>query len=237
MHEGHRGRMFERLVQSDAALQDHEVLEILLFYAIPRRNTNDIAHRLISVFGSLAAVFEADHDQLVSVEGVGDRTAKFLIAIGKVCKRVDFRKNASLPSAYTFESFSKYLSEHFCGATQEFFELYSVKKSGEVEFCQSFTSDERNKVVLPASDINRAILTFKSHGLIIVHNHLVNSCKPSLQDDETTKTVQLICNINNVKLLDHFIVSPMEIYSYYTSGRLEDIRSRYTLGAVIGGRR
>ena len=71
MHEGHRKRMLERLAQGGENLQEHELLEILLFNAIPRKNTNEIAHNLLNAFGNIDGVFGAEFSQLSEIEGVG----------------------------------------------------------------------------------------------------------------------------------------------------------------------
>ena len=85
MHEGHRERLKEKLITSPNSLQPHEVLEILLFYAIPRKNTNEIAHQLLNMFdGSLKKVFSADMEILKSIKGVGENTAHFLKTMSKI---------------------------------------------------------------------------------------------------------------------------------------------------------
>ena len=88
LHEGHRQRMRARFAVSDpASFADHEMLEMLLYYALPRRDTNELAHVLIEEFGSLTAVLEADVERLVSVTGISDGTAIFLKILGEVAKR------------------------------------------------------------------------------------------------------------------------------------------------------
>ena len=78
IHAEHRARMREKYLQMRDAMPDHEILELLLFNVIPRRNTNPIAHALLNRFGSLDEVFRASIPQLTSVEGVGEKTAMFL---------------------------------------------------------------------------------------------------------------------------------------------------------------
>ena len=86
LHDGHRKRLMEKL--DSGTLLTHEDLEMLLFYAIPRRNTNGLAHKLLKEFGSLRAIFSASVESLCKVEGVGLQTAAFLSLIGKLCERV-----------------------------------------------------------------------------------------------------------------------------------------------------
>ena len=82
MHEGHRQRMYDKL-KNDDGLFDHELLEILLFNALPRKNTNPIAHELLDTFGSLAGVLAADTEKLKAVNGVGENVALYLKCIGE----------------------------------------------------------------------------------------------------------------------------------------------------------
>ena len=83
MHEGHRERLRARYCSNGiGAFTEHEFLELLLTYTIPRRNTNEIAHRLMERFGSLSAVFSAEVAELANIEGIGDRAAVFLRLVG-----------------------------------------------------------------------------------------------------------------------------------------------------------
>ena len=88
LHASHRERMRQRLLEHGAeAMHDHEILEMLLYYAIPRGDTNPIAHRLINAFGSLTGVLEAAPEDLVKIEGVGDRSASLIKLITPISKR------------------------------------------------------------------------------------------------------------------------------------------------------
>ena len=89
MHEGHRKRLIQKLLDKKEVLSDHELLEILLFFAIPRKNVNEEAHRLIDDFGSLKNVLNVDADTLESVEGIGEKSAVFLSLIGEIYRRAD----------------------------------------------------------------------------------------------------------------------------------------------------
>ena len=92
MHEGHRERLREKLISSPNTLNPREVLEILLFYAIPRKNTNEIAHQLLDMFdGSLRNVLQADMELLKSVKGVGENTAYFLKTMSKILDLISTR--------------------------------------------------------------------------------------------------------------------------------------------------
>jgi len=88
LHTGHRDRRRKHFLEEESdSFEDHQVLELLLFHAIPRGDTNPIAHRLIKRFGSLSAVVEADPKDMASVEGMGEKAALFLAMIPQVTRR------------------------------------------------------------------------------------------------------------------------------------------------------
>ncbi len=230
MHEGHRQRMYERLCLGEN-LYDHEVLEILLYYVCPRVDTNPVAHLLLDRFGSLTEVFSASAEELMLVKGVGENVARYLKTVGYCISRsgkvegVAVLKNA--------ESCKKLLSLRLNGKTEEFLELYFLEKSGRVKRIFSYTTAERNKVVTNAEIIINNIALCKPYAIIAAHNHLNGSPEPSRQDVGFTRTLQVICSMNNVKLFDHFIYAGAgNIYSFKGEGLLDDIARRYSLSGI-----
>ena len=107
MHEGHRLRMYEKLKNHPAALEEHELLEILLYNAVPRRNTNQLAHRLLDEFGSVRTLFEADIAALQEVEDVGPQLAGYIKCIAFFFQRYNAEKEGSMPVKYETESFEE----------------------------------------------------------------------------------------------------------------------------------
>lgn len=233
MHEGHRSRMYERLLEN-GKMEDHELLEILLFSCLPRVNTNDIAHRLLLTFGSLANVFKAEYEQLALVEGVGKKTAQQLIVFGRLMERIAALPQEEAPVAYTFESFSNFLGKRFAKERQEFIEIYGVKKNGKLTFCRRFTSDEMNSVKLPAAELARFVGNFNPQAVILAHNHPNGEPRPSGKDHEFTKKVCLYFSMCDLEVLDHFIVSPKGIFSYRMAGLMDEMKAEYTFGKVMG---
>lgn len=225
MHEGHRQRMIERLM-GEEHLQDHEILEIILYSAIPRKDTNETAHNLLDAFGNMQNVFHAGVEKLTAVSGVGVNTAAFLVSLGRAMDRIiEYREN-DLPYAYSYDSFSGYVRGRFQFAKQEFIELYAVKKNGQVVFCQRFTSDEKDSVRISRTEIAKFVATFAPYQAILVHNHCSEKFYPSQEDDDFTKHVCLCLTVFGVELLDHYIVSSMGIYSYHMQGKMLQIRRK-----------
>lgn len=235
MHEGHRNRMRERLFSDDETLRDHELLEILLFGSLPRRNTNDIAHRLIETFGGLAGVFRADRQQLLCVEGVGETTAALIKGIALCMERVDRSDNLQLPTATNFEKVSEYFIRRFHGSVQETMELYTADQREQMTLAARFTTNEADRVAVAPEALGKIIVSKHPYCIILVHNHPFASCDPSPQDDLFTKQVQLMCAMHNVRFYDHLIVSDTGIYSYHRSGKLEAFKKEYNIRSIFGG--
>ena len=208
MHEGHRMRMLERLEKSEETLQPHELLEILLYNAIPRKNTNELAHELLDTFGSIPEILRADMRRLKAVKGVGESVAAYLRLIGIFYEKVDVSSQALMPSAYSFASFSGYLIERFHGAAEEYLEFYAVDNNGTIKDRRRFTSGEAERVTIAPRKIAEFIADCNPGSMILVHNHLTNNFEPSLQDDLFTDKMYSLCTTFAINLRDHIIVSP-----------------------------
>jgi DNA repair protein RadC len=231
MHEGHRQRLYAKLEEGDN-LYEHELLEILLFNAYPRRDTNPIAHALLARFASIKEILSANTDELCSVEGVGKNVALYLKCIGKC---VNYGNGCdSFAIIKNVEQFKKFLAVRFRGKSVEVLEMYFLDKVGRVKRISSYSSDDADCVEMPMDQIVKLISVHHPYGLFIAHNHVNCSPRPSLPDDEFTKRVQLVCSMNNVRLYDHCIYATGgEIFSYYLSERLNKIKYDLAQSSLI----
>lgn len=232
MHEGHRQRMFARLRENADGLQDHELLEILLFYAIPRVNTNPLAHTLISAFGSLENVLNAPPEKLLEVDGVGEGTATFLSALSNTFSRIG-KKEDGTPKVFNVRSFSEFLGSRFEGCNEEAVEIFCLDKSHRVRFTKRFTSFMPDKVTIPPDEVGHLIATQRPHSVVVAHNHPDASSNPSAADDAFTARMQLLCLMHGATLDDHIIVGKGEPFSYFLSGRLDVIKD--SCKKIVGG--
>ena len=182
MHEGHRKRMYEKLKNGDS-LYEHELLEILLFNAFQRKNTNPIAHALLDAFGSIAGVLNAEVGELCAVEGVGESVALYLKCIGECTKKAVSSEKPGAVCLKNYEDFRRFVCARMRGKTAEVLELYCLDKSGKVKKISSFSSNEQSKVQVDADRVAKIISAVKPYGLIIAHNHLSGSSLPSENDD------------------------------------------------------
>lgn len=115
VHDGHRERMKSRFVEAGLdGFNDHNALEMLLFYAVPRKDTNELAHRLLKQFGSLASVFEAKHEELMRVDGIGENAATLIKLIPEVSRRYLLTKSLPTKVIRRSEDAGAYLSPSSC---------------------------------------------------------------------------------------------------------------------------
>lgn len=225
MHDGHRQRMVARLEKGEESLQDHELLEILLFNAIPRKNTNELAHALLEKFGSLSALSRAGMESMASVTGIGKQTAAYLKCIFLTMRRMKAENEPSFPSARNFSEFSQLLCERMRSKTEECIELYATDKDGNILGMESYTSRERDRALLEPRVISKFFAENDPKALLIAHNHMEGSAAPSHSDDLFTRRMQAVCAFHGIPLYDHIIVSPTETFSYHACARLEYVAS------------
>lgn len=231
LHDGHRKRLMEKL--DSGTLLTHEDLEMLLFYAIPRRNTNGLAHKLLKEFGSLRAIFSASVEALCKVEGVGLQTAAFLSLIGKLCERVYTMPYSDYEGPFESARFIPYIYGKLSKEKEELAEVYSLNKKGEVVRCRRIDGGGVFNVNVLPEEISHVFLDEDTVGVVLVHNHPLGRAQPSGTDDLTTRKCQMLCSCHNVLLCDHVIVAPSGVYSYYASGRMQEFSENYSVEALI----
>lgn len=221
IHQGHRDRLREKALHSELdTLAEHEVLEIMLSFVIPYKDTNPIAHELIDTFGSLREVLNSDIDELTKVKGVGEKTAKYL-ALQKVFYRAmnQFGKNEELYITNTKDAVI-YCKTLLNMVKVEKLYLICLNPKNKVVFTKLISSGDYNKVNIDVKKLTKIILAHDSYRVILCHNHPDGDAKPSYEDNRFTKALATNMYINNIQLVDHIIIGDNEYYSYNTSGEL-----------------
>lgn len=230
MHEGHRRRMYQKLKNGDN-LYEHEVLEMLLFNAYPRKNTNPVAHELLERFPSISAVLSADIDELMSVPGVGEQVALYLRCVGLCIEKAN---TADCFAAITNRGeMLRFAKMRMNGHSVEILELYFLDKNGRVTRICRFSSSDSDRVTVAPEELIKLISVAHPYGMIIAHNHVGVAANPSAADDDFTKQCQIICSMNNVRLYDHIICSGEQCYSYFETGRLDGIERSYSISSIL----
>lgn len=220
-HSGHRQRLIDRFDKE--TLCEHEYLEMLLFNAVPRMNTNGLAHRLLARFGSIRAIFHAPIKTLCSVEGVGKNVASFLACVGKFYEAYNRGETSGefYPVRYDKEGFLVFIKREYARLPYEKLDLFFLDGEANVIGRSCYSLEDKHHVTLEPEQLLEMLATESPSGLIIAHNHPRGKCAPSPRDDDTTKMFQDFCRLHNVLLCDHFIYAADGVYSYYESGKLE----------------
>lgn len=226
LHKDHRKRLRDKFIADADSLTEHEVLELLLFYALPRVNTNNIAHRLINEFGSVAEVIAAPPKLLESVEGVGKNAAVFLSTIGLLMKKYYSPLTREPEEMFSFAAYKKPLTDLFATFDKEVFIMIFLDENHKVKARKTITGHQKDKVKLDMRDITEAIVSYKPTYVIIAHNHLSGDPHPSEADDNATSKINMICSLNGAELVDHLIFSDDKTYSYRFESRLDLIKER-----------
>jgi len=223
-HAGHRQRMFEKL--KEGKLTESETLEVLLFNAIPRRNTCDIAHRLLGEFGDLVGVLSASVDELQKVDGVGKSVAAYLACIGKFAKDYGAEFSDHRLRVTDREQFWRFLRREYPRLSVEVLDVFLIDGDGYVIYKHRFTENASSSVAVDPSRFTKLLVDFAPTGVVCVHNHPKGDATPSQIDEDATQKMQLICGVNNVYFCDHIICASTGIYSYYLSGNLKTISDK-----------
>lgn len=232
-HAGHRQRLIEKM--DSGALRDHEYLEILLFNALPRRNTNGLAHKLLAEFGSIQAILQAGYKRLSQIEGVGPNIAAYLACLGKFTQSYAMPKMCTFPKVFQSESFCAYVKTAYGDLPYEVLDIYLLDGESRIYRRKQFSTEALFNVYLESEKFSALLGDENPSGIVLVHNHPGGDMYPSEMDDRTTQKVQLYCSMHNLLLCDHLIYSPKGIYSYELTGRLETIRAQISVDKVVGG--
>lgn len=221
-HEGHRQRLRERFAAAGLeAFAPHEVLELLLTYAIPRRDTKPIAYALITRFGSLHAVLQASARELMQVDGIGENAATLLSMMMPLFRAYHKSAEQDTPAMKNLKQCLDYCKGLFSGERYE--KLYVVCLDGRMRRLNTvlISSGDVNEVPMFARHVLSAASQCNASGLILTHNHPSGTAQPSQEDVLLTDSLSQILSGINVKLFDHIIVSPQDVFSFRRGGLIE----------------
>lgn len=225
-HAGHRKRLRERFLKEGLDnFQPHQVLELLLFYAIPQRDTNELAHRLIREFGTLSRVFETDPKDLQSTGGISENTAILLSMIPQL-SRVYMRDRArSMPVVNNSIQAGEYAKALLMGRLYEAFFVICLDKNNKVQHEVKVCEGTIDEVPCYPRLVMETVLRHNAHKVIFAHNHPSGRRNPSANDIESTHVLQKLLGAVDVELVDHIIVGTDGYISMADLGYLSRKRS------------
>lgn len=211
-HQGHRQRMRERFfATSPSGFADHELLEMLLYYTNPRRDTNEIAHSLIEAFGSIEGVLDADRDRLLAVWGMGEQSALLFSLFGELSRRYltekmtdDTRGRQMLD---TPERLARFLAPRFVGATKEIALALLLDNSMYPIDCFPVGEGTVSGVALSTRAIAERAYTKHAAAVVLAHNHPGGVAVPSSEDIHATGRIREALDLLGIPLIEHFVFS------------------------------
>jgi len=219
VHDGHRERLKEQFSEHGlGAMPDHNVLELLLFYAIPRGDVNPLAHDLVDRFGSLAAVFDAPIEKLMSVPGVGENTARLIKLIPQVSRRylisrAKYDGILSSPAAA-----GRYLLPYFYAERDEVVYLVCLDGKRQVLACRCLFRGSVNSANVSVRKLVETALSCNAASVILAHNHPSGIAVPSREDEATTRRIMAALDAVEIELADHIVVADDDFVSMADSG-------------------
>ena len=205
IHDGHRARLKSEFLARPASFPDHKVLELLLFYANPRADTNPMAHLLMEHFGSLSGVLDANPDDLRKLPGVGEHTIVLLKCAKEVSGRYLNARTGLDDIIHGSTSAVAMLRPYFFGAQREL--VYAICMDGKkrVLGIRKVGEGSVNSVSILNRSVVEAALSLNAVHLILAHNHISGLALPSAEDRLTTQHLCEVLALVNVELLDHII--------------------------------
>lgn len=221
VHDGHRERVRRRFAENGlSGFADHEALELLLYYAIPRGDVNPLAHALMERFGSLSGVLSAPAELLVQVEGVGERTAMLLRLVPQIAQKARLADLERELALNTRERVGAYLLELFSRERNEAVYQICLDGKGKLLACRRLGEGSASAVSLDVRKIVQNAIVFSACSVILAHNHPSGVALPSQADHAATLRVKAALESVDVKLEDHIIVADGDFISFSESGFL-----------------
>lgn len=225
-HVGHRQRLRQQFLQGGLdCLTDARALELLLFYAIPRRDTAPLARALLDKFGSYSRVLEAPMEELLQVHGISEHAATLLRLVLESERRYVVEQNASKKVLTSVDECGKYMVPFFHGCREELVYLLSLDGRGRVISCQCVGHGCVNSANVPVRKIVGAALAVGAISVVLAHNHPSGVTTPSPEDRDATVLVESALRAMDIVLLDHFVIASGEYLS------IKEYNWDYFLGA------
>ena len=223
-HAGHRSRMRSKaLTYGLDHLDDHEVLEMLLYHAIPRGDTNETAHRLLERFGSFRGLLEAPPEELQAVPGVGESAAVLLKLTMEAARRYYAARRTRRLHLTSTEAIGRFLAPVFIGRREENVYLLCLDAKKTPVYGRIITVGGVAASTLEIQQILSTAVSVQAKYVVLAHNHPSGNLRPSKQDDLLTQKLRAAAKLFDIEVLDHIIVTRGGYYSYLVENRFDEV--------------
>lgn len=206
-HTGHRKRLKERFLREGLdAFEPHQALELLLFYAIAQRDTNELAHRLLRQFGSLSRVLDASPKDLQAAGGLSENTAVLLSLIPQLSRAYNRDKMQGQTIIDSSRRAGQYVQSLFMGRLYEAFFVICLDKNNRILHEEKICEGTIDEVPCYPRLVVETALRHRANRLMFAHNHPAGARKPSRHDIEITRKLSRVLGDVGIEVLDHIIV-------------------------------
>lgn len=229
IHAGHRQRLKDKVRQNGLnVLSDHEVLELLLTYSIPLKDTNELAHNLINNFGDITKVIDADYNELRKQKGVGEETALFLSILSSFYEKYKLTKNFTDNEILdNTQKCVNYFRKNYEIKDCEKMYVICLSKLCKVIKTFSYVGQDDTEVSVNIRGLMDKVVGNNIAGIVIFHTHPHGSVEPSLEDVYITQKIYNTLRSMDLILIDHIILNETEHFSFGSSGELAKMERKY----------
>jgi len=228
MHGGHRARVKERYLTAGIdTFAAHEIVEFLLYYAIPQKDTNETAHRLMQHFGSIRAILNADRDMLLGVEGMTANAATLLNLVGDVRKYCNCEMDPNRLSIYDIERQIEILRPRFEDQSCENVWMLTMDVSGRLLGIHKLSDGTPLEADINIRSVLRFALMDNAVNVVLAHNHPSGVAVPSNADIATTAVIAKTLKAVSIRLYDHLV--------FTRDGECVSFRQTKSIRDALGG--
>ena len=232
IHDGHRERLKQRFLREGLrGFEEHQILELLLFFGIPRRDTNETAHALLDRFGSLFGVLKAPYEDLAKVQGMSANMAVLLRLSGALIREYYDRGLPKDMILDTPEKIGEFILPKFIGEHNERVLVVCMDNKCKVLSCSFVSEGSVNATEISVRRVLEQAITSHATAVVLAHNHPSGFALPSAEDQVSTRTIAQVLDVAGIQLVDHLVVAEDDFVS---------MRSTPTMAALFqpaGGRR
>ncbi len=208
IHDGHRKRIKEKFIEHGLdPFSDVNVLEFLLFFSVPRKDTNELAHKLLDHFGSLHDVFNASFYQLCEVEGVNYSSAVLISLISQLSRRIEISKTSNLKTIKDINEAADYFISRFKNQQHESLFMMCLDAKRNIISCKEMASGSTTAASVDVRKLVEFAVTSRAAYVIISHNHPGGSVYPSAEDQSLTRNLNMAFRYIGIYFEDHIIVA------------------------------
>lgn len=207
LNEGHRERVIQKFMQHGGEVfADYEILEMLLMQAIPRKDVKPLAKELLTRFGSLSVLLQAEPEQLKQIKGIGDKTIAFFKMILFVSQCLTKEKLNNQPVLSDWATILDYAQVLYAGETVEKLRILFLNQKLQLMHTEVHQTGTVNHVPIYPREILKRALNLNASAIVLIHNHPSGDPAPSKDDILATKEIEKLLNTIPIRLLDHLII-------------------------------